>query len=55
MPDSSPDTPEAIHFRKSFAREVRVKFIGVWDTVGALGIPNWTKRKRGRNDSFERF
>ena len=39
MRDSTPDTPEAIHFRNSFAREVGVKFIGVWDTVGALGIP----------------
>jgi len=34
-----PRSVEAELFRKSFAREVRIKFIGVWDTVGALGIP----------------
>ncbi len=37
--DSTPDTPDAISFRQSYAREVGIKFIGVWDTVGALGIP----------------
>jgi len=26
-------------FRSSFCREVKIKFIGVWDTVGALGVP----------------
>lgn len=26
-------------FRKDFSREVKIKCIGVWDTVGALGIP----------------
>jgi len=26
-------------FRRSFSRETRIRFIGVWDTVGALGIP----------------
>ena len=36
---SHPDAAEAELFRKSFAYEPRVKFIGVWDTVGALGIP----------------
>lgn len=35
-----PRSVEAQLFRKSFAREIRIKFIGVWDTVGALGIPN---------------
>jgi uncharacterized protein (DUF2235 family) len=36
---SSPSAVEAQVFRKSFAYEARIKFIGVWDTVGALGIP----------------
>ena len=35
----SPDVPEAKWFRTTHSHEVRVKFIGVWDTVGALGIP----------------
>jgi uncharacterized protein (DUF2235 family) len=34
-----PDSDETRAFRAKFSREVRVKFIGVWDTVGALGIP----------------
>lgn len=36
---SHPTAVEAQLFRKSFSLEVRIKFIGVWDTVGALGIP----------------
>jgi len=35
-----PRSVEAQLFRKSFSKEIRIKFIGVWDTVGALGIPN---------------
>jgi uncharacterized protein (DUF2235 family) len=34
-----PRSIEAELFRKSFSIEVRIKFIGVWDTVGALGVP----------------
>lgn len=35
-----PDGREAEAFTKTFSwPDVRVKFIGVWDTVGALGIP----------------
>ncbi|MGW7645231.1 DUF2235 domain-containing protein [Streptomyces bobili] len=26
-------------FRRSYARETEIHFIGVWDTVGALGVP----------------
>ncbi len=37
--DRGPDTQEARHFRESFSREVGIHFMGVWDTVGALGIP----------------
>ena len=41
--DSSPDSMEATQFRKSFSVNgddgVPIKFLGVWDTVGALGIP----------------
>ena len=38
---AKPDVSRAIEFRKQFsqAQEVHIKFIGVWDTVGALGIP----------------
>jgi uncharacterized protein (DUF2235 family) len=34
-----PDADNALRFREPHAREVRVRFLGVWDTVGALGIP----------------
>lgn len=37
--DDGPDSWTARAFRARFAREVPVKFLGVWDTVGALGIP----------------
>lgn len=36
---SHPAAQEAQDFRSRYAREIRIKFIGVWDTVGALGIP----------------
>lgn len=32
-------SPLAANFRARFSRSIRVKFLGVWDTVGALGIP----------------
>jgi uncharacterized protein (DUF2235 family) len=34
-----PRSTEAQLFRKTYSHETRIKFIGVWDTVGALGIP----------------
>jgi uncharacterized protein (DUF2235 family) len=37
---SQHDNEEAQHFRKTEAREVRIWFLGVWDTVGALGVPS---------------
>jgi uncharacterized protein (DUF2235 family) len=36
---SAPEGAEARRFREQYAREAPVHFIGVWDTVGALGIP----------------
>lgn len=34
-----PDTARARRFRARFSREIPIRFLGVWDTVGALGIP----------------
>jgi uncharacterized protein (DUF2235 family) len=34
-----PDSAVARAFRSTFSRAIRVRFLGVWDTVGALGIP----------------
>ena len=37
--DDDVDSFTAKLFRSSFCREAKIKFIGVWDTVGALGVP----------------
>ena len=38
--DDSPNTPVASNFKNEYSwPDVRIKFIGVWDTVGSLGIP----------------
>lgn len=34
-----PDSLTARTFRRQFAQEIGIRFLGVWDTVGALGIP----------------
>ena len=48
--DASADEPESVNFRASYSREVDIKFVGVWDTVGALGVPlrrlKWLTRDR---------
>jgi uncharacterized protein (DUF2235 family) len=39
-PDSAPSGVEAEVFRRMYSHpEIYVQFVGVWDTVGALGIP----------------
>ncbi len=38
-PASKPAEFESTLFRKSYSCETRIKCVGVWDTVGALGIP----------------
>jgi uncharacterized protein (DUF2235 family) len=41
-PASHPNAPRSRSFRRNYAREVReIQFLGVWDTVGALGVPPW--------------
>jgi uncharacterized protein (DUF2235 family) len=37
---SKPDDPAAVAFRRDHSLEVDIHFIGVWDTVGSLGIPD---------------
>jgi len=36
---TAPRSVESELFRRSYSHETRIRFIGVWDTVGALGIP----------------
>jgi uncharacterized protein (DUF2235 family) len=37
--DDGVDSTTAKLFRNMFSTEIKIKFVGVWDTVGALGIP----------------
>ena len=37
---SKPDNAAAVAFRASHSINIEIRFIGVWDTVGALGIPD---------------
>lgn len=39
-PDIIPDNPEAILFRQQNGDRVPITFLGCWDTVGSLGIPD---------------
>lgn len=47
--DDGADSRSAIFFRKKFSKEIKIKFLGVWDTVGSCGIPfdsfNWFNKK----------
>jgi uncharacterized protein (DUF2235 family) len=48
---SKPDDPVAVGFRASHSIEIDIHFIGVWDTVGSLGIPDiasWFPYARSR-------
>jgi len=49
--DLHPNDPAMQAFRTAHSREVMIRFIGVWDTVGALGIPgvaSWFPFARSR-------
>jgi hypothetical protein len=45
------DSAEAVAFRARYARPARITCLGVWDTVGTLGIPHFG-RLLERNDQF---
>jgi uncharacterized protein (DUF2235 family) len=51
--EEGPDSITAKLFRASFCREIRIKFIGMWDTVGTLGIPH--DLVKGFNMKFYEF
>lgn len=48
-----PDSGQCVRFRQRYSREVRVHFIGVWDTVGALGVPGTLLSERGLFSWFD--
>lgn len=43
--DKTPDTNQAKTFRSNYSHQAKIKLIGVWDTVGALGVPIGAIRK----------
>jgi uncharacterized protein (DUF2235 family) len=48
---TKPDDPAAVAFRASHSTEIEIHFVGVWDTVGSLGIPDtasWFPYARAR-------
>lgn len=53
-PEHHPKEIESTLFRKTFAVEERtqIKFVGVWDTVGALGNPLFFKKLSGKRNQF---
>jgi len=51
--DDGPDSRTAALFRRMFSQEIPIKFMGVWDTVGALGIPSSVLE--GFNSQFYEF
>jgi len=53
-PEYHPREIEATLFRKTYAVEesTQIKFIGVWDTVGALGNPLYLKSFLSRKNQF---
>jgi uncharacterized protein (DUF2235 family) len=50
MRHEGPDANIARMFRGEYSRRIGVRFLGVWDTVGSLGIPiegfDWFNRRR---------
>jgi uncharacterized protein (DUF2235 family) len=46
----SPRDMACCRFRERYSREIEIDFIGVWDTVGALGIPGTHFSEHGRFD-----
>ena len=53
-PQHQPREVEATLFRKTYAFEetTRIKFVGVWDTVGALGNPLWMNSILSKRNQF---
>lgn len=42
------DSPECHAFRAQYSQQINIDFLGVWDTVGALGVPGTMISERGR-------
>lgn len=44
----APDGEACCDFRRKYSREPRIHFIGVWDTVGSLGVPGTFFSEKGK-------
>ena len=49
---AKPDARSAVRFRADHSRNIRIAFVGVWDTVGALGIPSRIVERMGGNQRY---
>jgi uncharacterized protein (DUF2235 family) len=52
-PRKKPNSIESAIFRRSYSHETYIRFIGVWDTVGALGIPSKSRLVKLINSRWE--
>lgn len=53
--DTLPDSPKMVQFKAEFCHEPRIRMVGVWDTVGSLGIPlgfmqKWNNKRYSFHD-----
>jgi uncharacterized protein (DUF2235 family) len=39
-PETKPNSPSAQEFRAKYSQEIDIDFLGCWDTVGSLGVPD---------------
>ncbi|MFC1467574.1 DUF2235 domain-containing protein [Verrucomicrobiota bacterium] len=46
--EHKPKSNKCSEFRHTYSRDVKIHFMGVWDTVGALGIPGTILSEKGR-------
>ncbi len=47
--DDGPDSITAQAFRTDFSRPLTIRFLGIWDTVGELGIPSHVAARLNRD------
>jgi len=52
-PSKDPTSNSATAFRQAFSRDVDLQCVGVWDTVGALGVPTYGLTDVSKVDIFE--
>ncbi|KAG8902534.1 hypothetical protein FRB99_004369 [Tulasnella sp. 403] len=51
--EKSPDDELCDRFKKTFSRDVKIRFIGLWDTVSSVGLFPRTLPNTGNNESVQ--